>query len=219
MLYKLNRLAQRCQRWPLVPDQVIICLCPWSQPSPGQGPLSELHSQATEAATHTPLLHTPPPCIGLFRERREASIGGISWCVIPAQGRCGDFPWSLWKTSILAASKSQSNLPFSCFCFSVPVSAVLTVVVLLEELIPGSRGGSLRLGAGRLQRQIVVSPSVNLPAGGRESCSAQDRCLMKPCSLGVSHMEGCVCTLFVGEDSGMWQQETLPLIRTFTPPG
>lgn len=50
LLYKLARLACRCQPWPLVLDRDIICLCAGPQPELGQGPVWELHHQAQEAA-------------------------------------------------------------------------------------------------------------------------------------------------------------------------
>lgn len=64
LLYKLTRLAHRCQCWPLVPDWDIICLCLWPQPLLGQGPVWELHCQAQEAAAPALSCLTPPGSLG-----------------------------------------------------------------------------------------------------------------------------------------------------------
>lgn len=158
LLYKLTRLA-RCQRWPLVLHQGIICLCPWSQPEPGQGPiLSELCCQAQEATTAHPLSFNCRWCIGLlFHERRRAIVEGFTG-FIPDLERYGDFPLPLWKEYILAASQSPNNLLFICFCFSVPICVCCVYNCGRLKELAGRGDCSLGLGMLLLQRQIAVFP-------------------------------------------------------------
>lgn len=98
LLYKLTRLAQWCQRWPLVPDWDIICLCLWLQPPFGQGPVWELHCQAQEAAAPALSYLTPLSRWAVPRKRKGQSQE-IGW-VTPDLRRFGSFPLLLWKNCL-----------------------------------------------------------------------------------------------------------------------
>lgn len=85
LLYKLTSLARWCQRWPLVPDQDIVCLCLWSQPSSGQSPVIRTAQPGTGSRDAYPLLLHSRWHVWLLHVRREASVEGFTGIISPGE--------------------------------------------------------------------------------------------------------------------------------------
>ena len=85
LLYKLASLAGWCQRWPLVRDQDIVCLCLWSQPSSGLSPvIGTAWSGAGSRNAHPLLLHSYWR-VWLLHVRREASVEAFTGIISPGE--------------------------------------------------------------------------------------------------------------------------------------
>lgn len=134
LLYKLTKLARRCQWWPLVPDQDIICLCLWSQPSYRNCAARHRKIQCTPSLPLLPLAHWAIA----YRERGQRE--GTYWHYLR--------PGKVWGFSldpsedIYPGCLQKPGLPaFIYFCFSVPMGLCCVYSCgPAEGVSPGKRG-------------------------------------------------------------------------------